>query len=182
MKTRHLKVAAILMSGALLTSSCVGSFKLFNKLATWNKSATNERFLNELIFLIISPAYAVCSVVDALVLNTIEFWSGNNPIAQRVGKTTTVMGQDGRYYAVTTLKDGYEIKAPTGEVTNLKYNKKNNSWTMEQNGDVKEIFRFNDDGTIMATVNGEPRTYTLDEAGVYQARMDANEGMYFAVR
>ncbi len=53
---------------------------------------------------------------------------------------------------------------------------------MEQNGDVKEIFRFNDDGTIMATVNGEPRTYTLDEAGVYQARMDANEGMYFAVR
>ena len=92
MKTRHLKVAAILMSGALLTSSCVGSFKLFNKLATWNKSATNERFLNELIFLIISPAYAVCSVVDALVLNTIEFWSGNNPIAQRVGKTTTVMG------------------------------------------------------------------------------------------
>ena len=70
---RHLKVAVVLLAGVLLTNSCVGSFGLFNKLASWNKSATNEKFLNELIFLIISPAYAVCSVVDVLVLNTIEF-------------------------------------------------------------------------------------------------------------
>ena len=103
---RHLKVAVVLLAGVLLTNSCVGSFSLFNKLARWNKSATSERFLNELIFLIISPAYAVCSVVDVLVLNTIEFWSGSNPVAQRVGKTIEVQGQDGRYYAVTTLKDG----------------------------------------------------------------------------
>ena len=182
MKKRHLKAAALIMAAALMTTSCVGSFQLTHRLAQWNKSATKERFLNEIIFLLISPAYPVCAVADALVLNTMEFWSGSNPLADRVGTKRTVLGQDGRYYAVTTLKDGYEIKAPTGEVTNLKYNKKNNSWTMEQNGDVKEIFRFNDDGTIMATVNGEPRTYTLDEAGVYQARMDANEGMYFAVR
>ena len=123
MKMKHLKVAAILLSGALLTSSCVGSFGLFNKLASWNKGATNEKFLNELIFLIISPAYAVCGVVDVLVLNTIEFWSGNNPVAQRIGTTQEVMGQDGRYYAVTTLKDGYKIKKPTGEEITFTYNK-----------------------------------------------------------
>ena len=86
-----MKVATLFMAGAMLTSSCVGSFSLFNRLANWNRQATNEKFLNELIFIIISPAYAICGMADALVLNTIEFWSGNNPMAQRVGTTTEVM-------------------------------------------------------------------------------------------
>lgn len=64
---------AMAMAGMLLTSSCVGSFSLFNKLASWNKRATGNKFLNELIFLVISPAYAVVGAVDVLVLNSIEF-------------------------------------------------------------------------------------------------------------
>ncbi|MDD7210970.1 MAG: DUF3332 family protein, partial [Prevotella stercorea] len=64
MKIRHLKVSAVLLAATLLTSSCVGSFSLFNKLAGWNKEATGNKFLNELIFILISPAYAVCGVAD----------------------------------------------------------------------------------------------------------------------
>ena len=56
MKIKHLKVAALFMAASLITSSCVGSFSLFNKLAHWNKGATNSKFLNEIIFLLISPA------------------------------------------------------------------------------------------------------------------------------
>ena len=84
MKIKYLSVAACLMACSFFASSCVGSFALFNKLASWNKNATNNKFLNEIIFLVISPAYAVCSVADVLVLNTIEFWSGNNPMAMKV--------------------------------------------------------------------------------------------------
>ena len=115
-------------------SSCIGSFTLFNKFAKWETQMTSNKYVNAIVGFIITPFVgSVCLLGDALLFNTIEFWSGSNPIAD-IGKTRTIMGQDGRYYAVTTLKDGYEIKAPTGEVTNLKYNKKNNSWTMEQNG------------------------------------------------
>ena len=74
MKGKSLKVFILLLAGSMALSSCVGSFSLFNKLATWNKGATKEKFLNEIIFLVISPAYAFCGVADALVLNTIEFW------------------------------------------------------------------------------------------------------------
>lgn len=73
MKIRHLKVSAVLLAATLLTSSCVGSFGLFNKLASWNKQATGNKFLNELIFILISPAYAVCTFADVLVINSIEF-------------------------------------------------------------------------------------------------------------
>ena len=107
MKRRFLTVATLLLCATMLTTSCVGSFSLFNKLAAWNKDATGSKFLNEIIFLVISPAYAVGSVADVLVLNTIEFWSGSSPLASNVGKTMNVQGQDGRYYAVKSLKNGY---------------------------------------------------------------------------
>ena len=110
MRKSKLTVAAVLLCGAMLTNSCVGSFTLFNKFAGWNTRATNSKFLNELLFLVLSPAHVFCLTADALVLNTIEFWSGSNPLAQNVGKTVNVMGQDGRYYAVKTLKNGYEVK------------------------------------------------------------------------
>ena len=183
MKMKHLKVAAILLSGALLTSSCVGSFGLFNKLASWNKGATNEKFLNELIFLIISPAYAVCGVVDVLVLNTIEFWSGHNPVAQRIGTTQEVMGQDGRYYAVTTLKDGYKIKKPTGEEITFKYNKKTRTWSEQSDGKSVDLFRFNSDGTIQAYLpGGGDIKVSQDEAGLFQVRMATSGATFYAAR
>ena len=68
MKIRHLKVSAVLLAATLLTSSCVGSFSLFNKLAGWNKGATGNKFLNELIFILIdgcqSRVWVQCDMTD----------------------------------------------------------------------------------------------------------------------
>ena len=182
MKIRHLKVAALFMAASVITSSCVGSFGLFNKLAQWNKGATGSKFLNEIIFLLISPAYAVCGVVDVLVLNTIEFWSGNNPMAYKAGQTESVMGKDGKYYALTYLKDGYRITAPDGEVTELIHSEKDDSWTQVKDGESRELFRFNGDGSIKAKVKGNVMDFALNDEGVYQARLATQDGYFFAVR
>lgn len=182
MKVRKISVAALLMASVMLASSCVGSFSLFNKFANWNKTATNSKFLNEIIFLILSPVYAICSLADVLVLNTIEFWSGDNPLASNVGKTQQVMGQDGRYYAVKTLIDGYEITNPDGQMMKLIYNKTDNSWSKIENGEVKELFRFNEDGTIKVIV-AEDKTMdvALNNEGLYQVKM-AVSGSFWAMR
>jgi hypothetical protein len=104
-------------------------------------------------------------------------------VASNVGKTQKVMGQDGRFYAVKTLKNGYEVKAPNGEVTLFTYNKEDNSWSMSQNGLTKEIFRFNEDGqSIKVEMNGESRDFTLNEQGVRDAEFAACNGLYFAAR
>ena len=183
MKIKHLKVSALFMAAALLTTSCVGSFSLFNRVAKWNMRATNSKFLNEIIFLLISPAYVVCTTVDALVLNTIEFWTGNNPLAQKVGTIQDVLGQDGRYYAVTTLKDGYEIKNPEGETIRFIYDKKTNSWSQIQDGKQTEVFRFNEDGTIQAHLNdGSTIRVTPDAAGLFETRMAVSGAHFYATR
>ena len=40
-------------------------FGLTNKLLDWNKGLSNK-FVNELVFILISPAYAVCGLADLL--------------------------------------------------------------------------------------------------------------------
>ena len=172
MKKNHLSAACLIMAAALMTSSCVGSFQLTHRLAQWNKSATKEKFLNEIIFLLISPAYPVCAVADALVLNTMEFWSGTNPLADHIGTKRTVQGQDGRYYAITTKRYGYEVKTPDGETIRFAYDKKTDSWTQEQHGKKTEIFRFNTDGTIQASLSdGRTIRVAPDAAGLFETRM-----------
>ena len=113
------------MAATVAFSSCIGSFGLFNKVLDWNKGISNK-FVNEVVFILISPAYAVCGVVDLLVLNTVEFWSGSNPVA-KVGHVENVWGSDGRQYAVKTLKDGYEVTKPTGEKVLFTYDEKHRS-------------------------------------------------------
>ena len=167
--------------GAMTLSSCIGSFGLTNKVLDWNKGATDNKFINELIFLVISPAYAVCSVADLFVLNTIEFWTGDKVVAN-VGKTKNVTGKDGRLYAIKTLKNGNEITDPEGEKSYFVFDKKNKSWSYSKDGDIRELFSFNEDGSIQACLpNGEKMNVSADEYGLYQVRMAMNGGLYFAM-
>ena len=166
--------------GTMTLSSCIGSFGLTNTVLDWNKRATDNKFVNELIFIVISPAYAVCSVADLFVLNSIEFWTGEKVVAE-VGKTKDVMGKDGRMYAIKTLKNGYEITDPEGEKSYFVFNKKKKSWSYSKDGDIRELFSFNEDGSIQACLpNGEKINVPANENGLFQIRMAMNDGFYYA--
>ena len=179
MKKISLSAACVLLAGSFLCSSCIGSFSLFNKYEKWQCNMTSNKYVNGIVGFILQPIVGgICLFVDSVVLNTIEFWTGSNPMA--AGQVKTVMGQDGRYYAIKTLKNGYEVKSPTGENTLFIHNDQNDSWSMTQNGITKEIIRFNADGTIQATLqNGEKLTVSNDEAGLMQVREAVyNENCY----
>ena len=179
MKKISLSAACVLLAGSFLCSSCIGSFSLFNKYEKWQCNMTSNKYVNGIVGFILQPIVGgICLFVDSVVLHTIAFWTGSNPMA--AGQVKTVMGQDGRYYAIKTLKNGYEVKSPTGEKTLFIHNDQNDSWSMTQNGITKEIIRFNADGTIQATLqNGEKLTVSNDEAGLMQVREAVyNENCY----
>ena len=183
MKKFQLRVVVALLAGSFLFSSCIGSFSLFNKYAAWQKDMTSNKFINAIVGFFLMPIVgSITTFIDWVVLNTIEFWSGDNPVASNVGKTQNVMGKDGLLYAVKTLKNGYEITNPNGEVTLFTYNKKSDTWYIQQNGVTQELFQFNEDGkSIKMNINGASRDFSLNEQGVYEARL-ATQGWSLARR
>ena len=177
MKKFNLKLAAtVMVCGAFLFSSCIGSFGLHSKLLNWNQGIGNK-FVNELVFLAfnIIPVYGVCYLADALVINSIEFWSGSNPMAN-VGDVKKVKGENGNYM-VKTLENGYSI-TKEGETASMDliYNKEANTWNVV-------ALKMNNDGTAdLFLPNGEKMNVTLDAQGMMAARQATMSNLMFAAR
>lgn len=183
MKKNRLTLVAVLLSGSLLFSSCVGSFGLFNRLSSWNRSLGNK-FVNELVFLAFNvvPVYGVAYLADALVINSIEFWSGSNPMAN-VGDVKKVRGENGNYL-VKTLENGYSItKEGEGSCMDLIYDREANTWNVVANGESAKLLQMNPNGTAdLFLPNGERMNVTLDVRGVMAARQIMTTGLMFASR
>lgn len=177
MKKTLIKFVAITLIGSFALSSCIGSFRLTNKVLDWNQGV-GDKFVNELVFIGLSilPVYEFTLAADALVLNTIEFWTGSNPIAE-AGQVKEVKGSDGMMYSIKTLEDGYEITNANGEVMNFIHNEDDDSWSVESNGQTVVLFCYNGDGTVDANIdNGETMTVSLNKEGIlaYEAVMSDN--------
>lgn len=161
-------VVACTLMGSMMFSSCIGSFSLTNKLLRWNEQV-NNKFVNELVFFAfwILPVYEVSAIADLLVLNSIEFWSGTNPVT--VG-TTRVKGNDGQYLVKADAK-GYTIKSENdGSEVRLNYNDDDKSWGIQlSDGSEQKIFSFVDDTHIALPAPGkeEPIVVEISEAGLY---------------
>ena len=183
MKRNKMFLVAAVLSGSLLFSSCVGSFGLFNCLTTWNQSLGNK-FVNELVFLAfnIVPVYGVAYLADALVINSIEFWSGSNPMAN-VGDVKKVKGENGNYM-VKTLENGYSI-TKEGETASMDqiYDKEANTWNVVANSESAELVKMNNDSTAdLFLPNSEKMNVTLDAQGMMAARQATTSNLMFAAR
>lgn len=166
MKKTHLTVAAVLsLAGCFMFSSCIGQFALTNKVLTWNDSVGNK-FVNELVFVAfwILPVYEVTSIADLLVINSIEFWSGTNPIA----KGTKVIDTDNGRYLVKCDGMGYDVECEsTGESVRLDFIEDEQTWAVNVDGELYPFMTFVDDNHVkMVTPQGDFQTVELSTQGV----------------
>lgn len=171
MKKLKIKVACALLGGSLLFSSCIGSFAVWNQLKDWNQGIGNK-FVNEIVFFALSAVqvYTVAYLADAVILNSIEFWSGSNPLAE-VGTTKTVKGQNGEYL-IKTNEDGYSIsKVGEDASIDLVYNQENRTWNATCEGETYEFMKMNEDGTITVMLqDGNTVTVLPDQMGLASVR------------
>ena len=75
------KMVAMLVVAAFFTAGCTGSFGLTKKVYEFHRGQ-EDKWMDELIFLgcVILPVYSLATLGDAIIFNTIEFWTGDNPI------------------------------------------------------------------------------------------------------
>lgn len=167
MRKIRISVAAILIAGtSLVFTSCIGSFGLTNKVMTWNRNI-GSKFVNELVFLAfwILPVYEVTALADVLVINSIEFWSGSNPLTA----STKVVDTDHGRYMIACDGKGYTVThESTGDAVRLDFDQPTQTWSFEtKDGESVPFMTFIDDSHVrMLTPGGEYMAVELSQQGV----------------
>lgn len=183
MKKKYLSVAlTAMLACAMLSTSCIGSFALTNKLLAWNRSVSNK-IVNEIVFIgfWILPVYEVSALADILVINSIEFWSGSNPMA--CGKKV-IDGHDGRYmvvcdgkgYIITSENDGTEVR--------LDFDVPSRTWSVSLPGGESMDFMTIIDEThvMMPGTDGKMTEVELTDEGLMAYRALAASNDLWAAR
>ncbi|MDH3346103.1 MAG: DUF3332 domain-containing protein [Kiritimatiellaceae bacterium] len=75
------KTLIALVTLSILLTGCTGPFVLTRKVRDW-QTDFDEKWVDEVAFLgcVILPVYGLSMLGDALIFNSVEFWTGDNPM------------------------------------------------------------------------------------------------------
>ena len=181
MKRNKLNIAvALLICGSLTFSSCIGSFGLTHKVLDWNKSI-GSKWVNEVVFFcfMVLPVYELTGLADVLVINSIEFWKGTNPVYG----SKFVEGENSQY-VINSHEKGYTITDQnTNESVELVYDNTDDSWSAVVNGESHKFLTFVDDNNVnVYDIFGNATTVELSESGVLAYKNAVKSLMPVAMR
>jgi hypothetical protein len=80
------KTVVIVVAMGMLLAGCTGSFNVTRQVYGIHRSE-QDRWLDEAIFVgsVLVQVYTISLLADTILFNSIEFWSGSNPIAPATG-------------------------------------------------------------------------------------------------
>lgn len=110
MKRHRLGLAALTALTLVSQTGCFGKFALVRAVYGINDGVGNKvlKSLVTWVFVIV-PVYAVAGFLDFVIFNTIEFYSGSNPVGS--GPVTRTYAHGGDELHVTYTKEGGKIVA-----------------------------------------------------------------------
>jgi len=110
----------------LSNTACIGRMATAGIVGKFNLEVTQSKWGREIVFLAlyIIPVYPIAGAIDLIIVNSIEFWTGTNPLSgqerlARAGDQHHVVSADGSEAISTLRKDGsidLEIRAADGSV------------------------------------------------------------------
>jgi hypothetical protein len=95
--------AVLVLAFGALSAGCFGSFQLTKQLYEVNRSVEDKYLRSAVTWLFVIP-YTFTGVLDFLIFNVVEFWSGKSPIA--AGPVTTEHADAGGKSVLTLARDG----------------------------------------------------------------------------
>lgn len=76
------KFIPVVLAACFLLTGCTGPFVLTQKVHEVQTGFDNK-WVNEVAFLVcvILPVYGIATFADAVIFNSVEFWTGENPLS-----------------------------------------------------------------------------------------------------
>jgi hypothetical protein len=94
------------------TVGCIGNFGLSGKVRKFNLEQTEDRWGREILFVVlyVIPVYPLAGLADIIVFNSMEFWSGKNPIdgspsVTRIANRREIEAEDGTRLVMSLRPD-----------------------------------------------------------------------------
>ena len=140
---------ALALTGVMISQTgCFGEFGLTRKVYEFNQGV-GGKFVNQIVFwaMCVIPVYEVAGMLDVIIFNTIEFWTGSNPVAMAPGETEVQYATvDGHQFRMTAQQNYFSVE----ELTANGY-------------EMRNEFRFNKDANELSISNGsETQVYAVN--------------------
>ena len=122
---------------AILLSGCYGSFQLTKNVYDMNGRVSDNGFVKSVVMvgMFIIPIYEIAGLADILIFNSLEFWTGENPISMKEGeRRRQLIHANGTQYQVDAIRDRSEIvdmNDSDGAVHALVFDRESGSWAIE---------------------------------------------------
>lgn len=151
-------------------TACYGPFNLTKKLYEWNGNV-GDKFTNELVFFafLVIPVYEVTLFIDGVVLNSIEFWTGSNPVTMSEGDTDVqLVEKNGNKYQITATKNKFHIiqlegNTP-GEEAEFIFNPEEEAWYLSTDGRLKKLTDSDSDKELIEVFLPGGKSVTFDSS------------------
>lgn len=175
--TRRIIASAVLAGFMTISTACYGPFNLTRNVYHWNSGVkgsgeVNDKWMKEFVFfgMIVIPVYMFSTLLDAFIFNSIQFWSGDNPVKVsqdedgrirevQLGKITASVtwAEDGKSAHVTYVREGQAVKQVT----------------IERDGDQLRLRDQKSEMVIMSETANDGSLGFLDRAGRTVDRVSA---------
>lgn len=169
---RPVRVLFLCLAGLMLWTlgtACFGRFPATQAVWRLNRSITSFKFVHTLVFwlFLIIPVYEIAFLIDAIVINLIEFWFGE-PLQTAVHQEN----DDGTTVALLPTEEEHVVRLVHYDVDGSILS--THSFVRLEGGDV-EVYAG--DGTLAGGVapNGAGGLDLLDNAGTVVASLSAGD-------
>jgi hypothetical protein len=163
------RIVALLVVMVLLinVAGCYGSFAATKKVYEWNGSV-GDKWMQSVVMWVLMwiPVYSACGFIDVVVLNTVEFWTGTNPMTMNAGEQKIKYAtNDGKTYQMVMTKNNLTITETAGpdkgKAVTLTYSPETGNWTMNDGSTNSIIASVNNSNLKLFYPNGESKNVQI---------------------
>lgn len=145
---------------------CYGNMTLTKKVWAWNGSLGSEPVQTLVMWaLAIAPVYEIAVMADVVFLNTIEYWTGTNPLAMADGTTDVrTVQSDGKTFEIKTMKNSITITETvgpnSGKSVEISFDESTSAWNMSDGSQEIKLAQMTDHTLNLIYPNG--KTLAID--------------------
>lgn len=159
MKKILIKTVGLIVLASALTG-CVGSNAVTGKVMKFNVEVVDNRYARAGVNLLLAPVYGITTAVDYALFNSLEFWTGSNPIN---GKPHVFDSKVDTQFKVNDELDPSLTDAPIAPISNNRSIETGEMKAIDENTVQMDIVYNNGDtGVLTGVRDGDNVSYYID--------------------